>query len=76
MKWWDWGKLSVVFQSLEIAVLIRTKEAHLLRLKFKTKAIDERNTHLTVWDVAKIDVRQSDHHYTDRDKLYDAPKQR
>ena len=65
-----------MFQSLEIAVLIRTKEAHLLRLKFKTKAIDERNLHLTIWDVAKIDVRPSDHQYTDRDKLFDAPKRR
>ena len=31
MKWWAYSKLSVVLQSLEIAMLIRTKETHLLR---------------------------------------------
>ena len=43
--------------------------------ELKMKARDERNAHLTVWDVTKIDLQQSDYHYTDRDKLYDAPNQ-
>ena len=30
---------------------------------------------LPVCDVAEIDVRQSGYHFTDRDKLYDAPNQ-
>ena len=51
-------------------MLTRAKEHTFTeRLKSKSKAIDERNTYLTVWNVAKIAVRQSDYHYADRDKL-------
>ena len=45
------------------------------KLKSKPKATEERNACLTVCDDAETDVRQSDYHFTDRDKLYDAPNQ-
>ena len=45
------------------------------KLKSKPKAAEERNACLSVCDVAEIDVRQSDCHFTDREKLYDAPNQ-
>ena len=64
-------QFNVVLQYLDKAMLIRTKE----RLRSESKAINEINTHMTVWDVAKIDVRQSNHQYTDRDKLCHAPNQ-
>ena len=63
MKWCVFLiKLIIVLQSVGIVILLRTILT--VRLKSKTETADERNTHSTVWDVAKINVRQSDYHYT------------
>ena len=51
-----------MFQALELVVLIKLTE----RLKSKTKSINERNTHLTAWNVAQkmICDKRTVTHYT------------
>ena len=72
MKWRVYSKLHVVLQSLEIAVLIKK------HICWKVKIRNESNR--GKWykfdcNVTKIDVRQSDYHFADRDKLYESPNQ-
>ena len=64
MKWGIYSKLHVVLQSLEIAVLI--KEHICWKVKIRTESNRGNKC---------IDVRQSDYHFADRDKLYEATNQ-
>ena len=62
----------IVLQSLEIAVLI--KKHVCWKVKIRTESNRGKKCMFDC-NVTKIDVRQSDYHFADRDKLYEAPNQ-
>ena len=72
MKSGVYSKLRVVLQSLEIAVLI--KKHICWKVKIRTES-NRGKKYKFDCNVTKIDVRQSDYHFADRDKLYEAPNQ-
>ena len=72
MKWGVYSKLYVVLQSLEIAVLI--KKHICWKVKIQTESNRGKKCMFDC-NVTKIDVRQSDYHSADRDKLYEAINQ-
>ena len=72
MKWGVYSKLHVVLQSLEIAVLI--KKHVCWKVKIRTESNRGKKCMFDC-NVTKIAVRQSDYHFADRDKLYEATNQ-
>ena len=72
MKWGVYSKLHVVLQSLEIAVLIKKHICWKVKIRTET---NRGKKCMFDCNVTKNDVRQSDYHFADRDKLYEATNQ-
>ena len=72
MKWGVYSRLHIVLQSLEIAVLI--KKHICWKIKIRTESNRGKKCMFDC-NVTKIDVRQSDYNFADRDKLYEATNQ-